>query len=196
MKTTLNKILQHSPCQQGWKKLLKSLGKTRVDDETITIERIIKSNGIQDAVWCLRAVDGRDMEIRLFAVWCARQVQYLMTDPSIAALDVAERYAHGRATEQEVLAACADARAARTAVYAASDAFCTGAYIADSAAYVAADTAYAAICTAGAVYFSFRCAAGAAKALGYAHTSRTAAYAAQENELLMVCKECENGNRA
>jgi hypothetical protein len=33
-------------------------------------------------------------ELRLFAVWCARQVQHLMSDPrSVAALDVAERAA-------------------------------------------------------------------------------------------------------
>ena len=39
----------------------------------------------------------------LFAVRCARRVQYLMTDPrSVAALDVAERYANGQATYEEL----------------------------------------------------------------------------------------------
>ena len=54
--------------------------------------------------------------LRLFAVWCARQVQHLMTDPrSVAALDVAERFANGEATECELTAAEAAAEAARAA---------------------------------------------------------------------------------
>ncbi len=48
---------------------------------------------------------------RLFAVWCARQVQHLMEDErSVAAIDVAERYANGEATEEEFAAASAAAR--------------------------------------------------------------------------------------
>jgi len=63
-----------------------------------------------------------DRELRLFAVWCARQVQHLMTDPrSIAALDVAERHANGEATDEELAAAWAAARdAARDAARAAA----------------------------------------------------------------------------
>jgi len=58
-------------------------------------------NQIRDESPC--AVDGCDREIRLYAVWCARQVQHLMTDQrSIDALDVAERYANGLATENEL----------------------------------------------------------------------------------------------
>ena len=33
MKTTLNKIREHSPCESGWRKLLAHLGKTKSDDE-------------------------------------------------------------------------------------------------------------------------------------------------------------------
>jgi hypothetical protein len=45
-------------------------------------------------------------ELRLFAVWSARQVQHLLTDPrSFAALDVAERHANGEATNGELDAA-------------------------------------------------------------------------------------------
>ncbi len=59
-----------------------------------------------------------DKELRLFAVWCARQVQHLMPDPrSVAALDVAERHADGKATDFE-LAAARDA--ARDAAWAAA----------------------------------------------------------------------------
>ena len=106
MKTTLNQIREHSPCTDGWRKLLAHLGKTQADDEPLNIATVLDSNGLEDALWCLRAVEGHAREIRLYAVWCARQVQHLMTDPrSVAALDVAERFANGNATQAELAAA-------------------------------------------------------------------------------------------
>jgi len=54
-----------------------------------------------------------DRELRLFAVWSARQVQHLMTEArSLAALDVSERHANGEASDQELAAAGDAARAA------------------------------------------------------------------------------------
>ncbi len=91
MQTTLNKIRQHSPCANGWKKLLAHLGKTQADDEPVSIATVIESNGFDDALWCLRAVEGRDREIRMYAVWCARQVQHLMTDDRCAIAGCAGR---------------------------------------------------------------------------------------------------------
>jgi hypothetical protein len=111
--TTLNKIRAHSPCADGWVKLLRHLGKTQADDEPLALVTILDSNGLDDALWCLRACDGIDREARLYAVWCARQVQHLMTDPrSLAALDVAERHANAQATDDELTAAWDAARAA------------------------------------------------------------------------------------
>lgn len=121
MKTTLNKIREQKPCPHGWKKLLQHLGKTTADEESLPLLVVLNSNGLEDALWCLRAVDGHEKEIRLFAVWCARQVQHLMTDPrSIAALEVAEKFAYGDATQAELDAARAVSSAAAWA--AASDA--------------------------------------------------------------------------
>jgi len=106
MKTTLNKIRAHGPCAEGWEKLLKHLGKTKADDEPLSILAILDSNGLDDAIWCMKAIEGRDKEIRLYAVWCARRVQHLIEDPrSLAALDVAERFANGEATVEELNAA-------------------------------------------------------------------------------------------
>ncbi|MFN7645203.1 MAG: hypothetical protein ACK5PW_19310, partial [Burkholderiales bacterium] len=103
MKTTLNKIRAHSPCRDGWEKLLRGLGKAAADDEPLWIDQILDISGLDDALWCLGAVDGYDREIRLYAVWCARRVQHLLTDPrSVAALDVAERYARGEASDEEL----------------------------------------------------------------------------------------------
>ena len=118
MKTTLNKIRAHRPCLDGWQKLLRGLGKAQADDEIIWIDQILDINNLDDALWCLRAVENCDREIRLFGVWCARRGQHLMTDPrSVAALDVAERYARNEASDAELdaartAAAAATARAA------------------------------------------------------------------------------------
>lgn len=145
MKTTLNKIRAHSPCADGWEKLLKHLGKTQADDEPLSILTILDSNGLNDALWCLRAVEGKDREIRLFAVWCARQVQRLLKDKrSRDALDVAERYANGEATRSELRAA-RDA-AARSAARAAAweDAWEAARAACAAAWYAAAEAARAA----------------------------------------------------
>lgn len=120
MKTTLNIIREYDPCTDGWARLLRNLGKTQSDDEPLTLCTILDSNGLDDALWCLRAVTGHDRAIRLYAVACARDVQHLMTDPrSLAVLDVAERHAHGNATDAELTAARAAAGAAGAAAGAA-----------------------------------------------------------------------------
>ena len=122
--TTLNKIRAHGPCSDGWSKLLRHLGKIQADDEPLALATILDSNGLDDALWCLRAVDGHQREMRMYAVWCARQVQHLMTDlRSLAALDVAERYANGEATGNELDAAWDAARdAARATAWDAAEA--------------------------------------------------------------------------
>jgi hypothetical protein len=70
---------------------------------------ILEDNRIPfpDRLWVVcRSEIISDRVTRLFAVWCARQVQHLMKDPrSLAALDVAERFAIGEATEEERYAA-------------------------------------------------------------------------------------------
>ena len=138
--TTLNKIREHEPCIDGWRKLLRHIGKAQADDEPLALATILQSNGLDDALWCLRAVDGHEKEVRLYAVWCARQVQHLMKDPrTLAALDVAERHAHGQATDAELAAAYAASAEAWDAAYAARDA----AYAASAAAWAAASAASA-----------------------------------------------------
>jgi len=122
MYTTLSQIRECSPCEAGWRKLLAHLGKTKADDVPLSIIAVLDSNGLEDALWCLRAVKGYEREKRLYAVRCARAVQHLMTDKrSLDALDVAERFANGEATEQEMDAARAAAwDAARAAARAAA----------------------------------------------------------------------------
>lgn len=79
-------------------------------------------------LWIARKVDRvpDDRTLRLFAVWCARHTPLgdgritgdLCTDPrSLAALEMAERHAHGQATDAEL------AYAANAGNTAAADAF-------------------------------------------------------------------------
>ena len=58
--TTLNKIKNHTPCSDGWKKLLASLGKTGPDDEPLNLLHILKSNGVNDCLWAFRCTEGND----------------------------------------------------------------------------------------------------------------------------------------
>ena len=54
--TTLNKIRDKRPCAEGWAKLLKSLDKKEADDEPLSLETILDSNGIEDALWATRTM--------------------------------------------------------------------------------------------------------------------------------------------
>lgn len=133
MQTTLEEIRAHSPCVDGWTKLLAHLGKTKPDSEPLALSTVLESNGLSDTLWCLRAVDGFEREKRLFAVWCARQVQHLITDPrSLAALDVVEQFANGQASLEELGAAADNATDATDAADAA-DAHTTAANAANAA---------------------------------------------------------------
>jgi hypothetical protein len=188
--TTLNRIRAHSPCGKGWTKLLTGLGKTAPDDEPLPYAKIVEINGLDDALWCCRAEPGYDKEWRLYAVWCARQVQHLMRDPrSLNALDVAERYANGEATDDELQGAGA---AAWAAARAASRAVARGAARAAAGAAAGA-TAWAA--AGGAAGAAERAAAGvAAWAAAWAaerDAAGNAALAAQKAQFLKVVGESQ-----
>ena len=143
MQTTLRKTRAAGPCgmrledgqRVGYLKLRHNLGKGHGDDTPVDIATILDSNGLDDALWCLRAVDGHAREMRLYAVWCARQVQSQMEDQrSLTALDVAERHANGAASNDELAAA-------RAAAYDAYDAAHAARAAADAAIYDAAHAA-------------------------------------------------------
>ena len=179
MKTTLNKIREHSPCTSGWSELLATLNKTKADDEPLEFLTILESNGLDDALWCLRSAPEYNRDSRLFAVWCVRQVQHLMKDSrSLNALDVAEHHANGLASDGELAVARAAARAAAwdAAVDAAMD---TARDAARAAARAAVrDAAWAAV--RDAAWAAARDAARAA--------ARDAARAAQEEMFIKMCK--------
>jgi hypothetical protein len=218
--TTLNNIRKHDPCANGWEKLLKYLGKTQADDDPLPYSVIVESNGLDDALWCCRAEPRYDSDWRLYAVWCARQVQHLMSDErSVAALDVAERHATGQATDEELESARAAAwaaaeDAARVAAKAAGDAARAAgaaaraaagdaaweaarvaAWAAEDAARVAAkaaeDAAWeAARVAAKAAWDAAGAAAWAAGAAAWA-AAGAAAWAAQKQKFLEIVREAK-----
>lgn len=63
----------------------------------------------EDIIWVICRKDYMsNKDLRLFAVWCAREALKLVDNPdprSVNACDVAERYARGEATDDELAAA-------------------------------------------------------------------------------------------
>ena len=170
MYTTLNKIRSHLPCEKGWKTLLKSLGKTEADDEPLPLLQILESNGLFDALWCIRAVDGFESEKQLLAVAFAREVEHMLQDSRLLnAINVAEKHAKGLATKMELKEAWYSARAAHIAglamdtsytmryATAVARASAMGADFApyDTAYYVAAATRNAALKKLDAIFRTF-----------------------------------------
>ena len=72
--TTLNAIRKASPCEKGWLKLLKHLGKTKADDEPLDLLTVLDSNGLDDALWVMSYAKPDDRLARHFQAWCAEQV--------------------------------------------------------------------------------------------------------------------------
>ena len=170
MKTTLKKIWQHNPCEGSWKKLLQSLGKTEADDREVSVRYILELLGIYDAIWSLRAVQGHDREMRLFACDCAESVLHIFEDRHPDdnrprnAIEVARSHANGEATTIEL----EEARAA--------------AWDAASAAWAAASDAASAASRAAAIAASEAAIAAAGTAMGAARAVWAASDAARDSE--------------
>ncbi|MCW0104448.1 hypothetical protein [Burkholderia pseudomallei] len=82
---TLAALRKAGACYEGYNKLVRSIqGKAFSaedadrnsyipfkHDAEIPLLDILKSNGLDDALWTLRFISGADRDLRLFAVWCA-----------------------------------------------------------------------------------------------------------------------------
>ena len=119
-KVTLQQIIDFNPCYAPSKYLSEGWEGTAMDILNIT------DCPQEDRLWVvLRNEFFSDKELRLFAVWCARQALAIPGNESEICsntCDVAERYANGEATKEELAAAMAamDARAATMAAARAS----------------------------------------------------------------------------
>ena len=189
MKTfTIDDIRSWAPCYDPGRHLPENWTGTALD--ILRMETIPP----KDCLWVV-CRDGLLSEkiFRLFAVWCARQVQHLMTDSrSLRALDVAEAFAYGKATEDELkdawtAAAWAAARAAAADDAAKADARAAAAAAADAAAvdaWAVADAAAAAAAAAAADD-----AAAAADAAAAWAAAKADARAAQVAQLIKMIGE-------
>ncbi len=158
MHTTLNEILKHKPCglqsegKSGFSKLLKFLNKSKPDDEPLSLLTILESNGIKDAIWCLRVLPDYDPKVMGFKLKCVRRAEHLDKSGKVkSCLDVVEAFIAGNATKNDLrnaAAAYADAAvaaaAAAAAAYAVADAAYAVAYAdaAAAAAYAAVESEY------------------------------------------------------
>jgi len=103
--TTLKQLRNHGLWRRPeWDRLLGYLRKREADDEPVSFKTILEVCDLKTAIWALKTLDVP--EVRLFAVRCVRQIQHLIGyESSLRALDVAEWYAVGLATAQELSAA-------------------------------------------------------------------------------------------
>lgn len=150
MKTINNKLIRKLiPCYDP---------SIYVKDESETlsvVEWVSKYRGTvpdRDIIWLLCHKEFMtNKELRLFAVWCAREALSLVNNPdprSINACNVAERYANGEATDEELEAAAVAAAGYAAAYWAAYPAAYWDSYPADSAARAAVDAAASAAVSA------------------------------------------------
>ncbi len=142
-------------------------------------------NKKSDIIWLLcNKLYMSERDMRLFAVWCAREALKLVDNPderSVEACNVAERYANGKATIEELAAAEDDAWDAAYAA-AANDA---AENAASAAAYAAAYAAAAEDAAENAAYAAAYATADAAAVYDAAwNAARDAALDAQINKLM------------
>ena len=133
--TSLDLLHEHGACVDRYALLRKALGKDWPKKKPIPLQIILEINGLDDALWALRAVPEeqyaeRDRISRIFACRCTRETPLadgrktwdLLDDPrSRRAVEVAEEFAEGRSNQKKLDAAWAAAwDAARDAAWAAA----------------------------------------------------------------------------
>ena len=146
-----NQIRAFSPCASGWQKLLKHLGKVVADDEQIPFVTILESNGVRDAIWCMRVNWFEHKEQYMEFVTACSNAAAAYADAAAAAYadaadDAYDAYADAAyaAYAAEVAYAAYAADAAAAAAYTAAAANAAAAAYAATYAAAAADDATAA----------------------------------------------------
>jgi len=157
---SLNEIRAKSPCTDGWRKVLAAKGPDM--EAQFPLADIIETNDFNYALWALRCRPEYNNLWRKYAVWCARQVEHLLTDDrSVEALDVAWRHSEGSATDEELAAY----RAAAQAAVEDADWDASGAASSDASGAASSDAAWSASrAAAGAAYRAAASAAASAVA--------------------------------
>ena len=115
---TLEQLRTHGACYDGYNKVVRMLQQqpfTEEDEdreyyiqfdsgEQISLIDICCNNSITEALWATKCLDSTHVrDLRLYAVWCVRRIQHLLTDErSIHALDIEEQFANGKRIEEEL----------------------------------------------------------------------------------------------
>ena len=131
MPTTSFRLLHDAgACKERYRFLAKALGgiKAYGRDTPITLLQILDINGLDDALWALRACDDAEVFSRLLACDYAEHVLHLFEaqcpgdDRPHKAIEVARRYARGEAMEEALAAAWYAADSAAEAAWYAAEA--------------------------------------------------------------------------
>ena len=181
--TTITKLREHQPCSDGWATLLKSLPADYPDTKPINLLHILKSNGVQDMMWALRAAtpDLPKLRVAICADMAARVLKYYEArypddKRPRDCIKACRQFVRGKITltlgKAAATATAASADATATA-YAASAAAAYAAYAAGNAAYAAGNAAYAA--SADATAYAAYAASADATAAGNAYDDTAAA---------------------
>ena len=117
IQTTFRKLHDAGACKERYRFLAKALGgiKAYGRDTPITLLQILNINGLDDALWALRACDDAEKFSRLLACDYAEHVLHLFEaqcpgdDRPHKTIEVARRYARGEAMEEALAAARAAA---------------------------------------------------------------------------------------
>ena len=124
MKTISNRIIRNfNPCYDPSEVVKEE------NEELPVVEWVQKYRNLvyekQDIIWLLCREDFMsDKDMHLFAVWCAREGLKLIPEPdkrSVNACNIAEKFANGEATEEELTAAETAAEAAAWAAETAAN---------------------------------------------------------------------------
>jgi hypothetical protein len=154
-KTISNAIIrQFKPCYDPSKLITNEIEELTVTEWVKKYRDVVPA---KDIIWLLlRKEFLSEKDLILFAVWCAREALKIVANPdkrSVNACNVAERYANGEATKEELDAA-----------YIAADDVADAAYNTARATYYAADANYVAYNAALSVANAAFSAANAARA--------------------------------
>lgn len=73
--TTLNLLREHCACTEDYETLLRAVGLHFPKDDHIDLLTVLESNGLDDALWCLRATteDSKSVSVS-FSIFCAESV--------------------------------------------------------------------------------------------------------------------------
>ena len=132
---TLQQIRDKSLSQDGWEKLLSSLGNPTDLSMKVSFGDIAKSNSAQDALWCLRCIDDRRFAVSLVLPSVTRASKHTTDKRVHDCVALLHKFVAGQKVSKKDLKAAADAAYAVYAAYAADAA----AFAAFAAAFVSAD---------------------------------------------------------